>query len=310
MEIDQQDRSGDWSLLRDATEDLLFYSMEPQFAAAVEAADRAYLGETAQGRGDDAQAGWFEEYLLFEFRWQGRRLAEHYSEDHRTFSPLFKSVKRHYFSGFELMGQEGHYFLKDLFTKEDFKLLNGEDLGLQGSCFLTGRLFAFKEGWALSPDFEIYPRETMEAFRRAILERYNAEGREMSLGQYLENHALLMMRYLDIVETILSEEAEEEAAYVVHQATYLHQHPEKVSAILSVAKDCESALEDPEDQIFRVLGHGEILAEILVMKQKAILECVDEQTLMKVKAWFENLMGELVVHFSDEVLSLDDLLES
>ena len=58
------------------------------------------------------------------------------------------------------------------------------------------------------------------------------------------------------------------------------------------------------------VNKGDILAEILVMKNKVILECVDEEALAHSKSWFESLSGERAVHFSDEVLSLEDVLES
>lgn len=293
-----------WQDWREATEALLFFSMEPQFAQIIAKADKAYRAE------DDPQAhaDQFENYLLYDYKVDGQSFAALFAAADRPYSDFFKAVNHYYFSGFEVMRHDAHVFLKDVFTKRDFVLLNPEVL--EGESFLVGRVFGFADGYVLAPDFEIYAKETMEAFKRAILERHATERQNEALETFIERNALLMMRYLDVLETIMEAEQSDEETYLVHQSTYLHQNTEKIKEALQASPDCELALDEPEDLIFRLMYEGDIIAEIVLMKNKAVLECVEETALSQSRKWFEALLGDLVVHFADEVLTLDDLLES
>jgi len=293
-----------WQDWREATEALLFFSMEPQFAEIIVQADKAYRGEDDQ----DPHADQFESYLLYDYRVDGLSFADRYAAADRPYSEFFKAVAHNYFSGFEVMRHGAHVFLKDVFTKRDFKLLNPEVL--EGESFLVGRAIGFADGYILAPDFELYTKETMEAFKRAILERHAAERQNEALESFIEHNALLMMRYLDILETIMEAEQSEEETYLVHQSTYLHQNSVKIREVLEASPNCEITLDEPEDLIFRLMHEGDIMAEIVLMKNKVVLECVEETALSQSRKWFEAQLGELIVHFADEVLTLDDLLES
>lgn len=293
-----------WQDWREATEDLLFFSMEPRFAQIIEQADLTYRGEETA----EVHPALFEDYLLYVYKHQGLSFADRYSQEARMFSDFFKAAERSYFSGFEVMRHGDHVFLKELFTKRDYALLNPETL--EGVDFLAGRIFFFENGHVLAPNFESYQKESMEAFKRAILERHAEERASEDLGEFLSKNALLMMRYLDILDTILEEALTEEEAFFVHQATYLHQSLEDIKVVLDAAAECEIALDEPEDLIYRLMHEGDILSEIVLMKNKVVLECVEAEALTAAKRWFETLLGSRAVHFADEVLSMEDLLES
>ena len=291
----------DW---REATEDLLFFSMEARFAQIIVQADQSYRGEETA----EVHPGLFEDYLLYEYRHNGLTFADLYRREARTYSAFFEAAGRSYFCGFEVIRYENHVFLKDIFTKRDFSLLNPE--AVEGVNFLMGRLIVFDGGHILAPNFESCPKESMEAFKRAILERHIQEHPNEDLEDFLSKNALLMMRYLDILDTILEEAYSEEETLFVHQATYLHQSLEGVKAALDAASDCEQTLDEPEDLIYKLIDGGDILSEIVLMKNKVVLECITAESLTASKVWFEALLGERIVHFADEVLSMEDLLES
>lgn len=293
-----------WQEWREATEDLLFFSMESRFARIIGQADQSYRGEETA----EVHPGLFEDYLLYEYRHNGLTFADMYRREARAYSAFFEAVRQSYFCGFEVIRYENHVFLKDIFTKRDFSLLNPE--AVEGVNFLVGRLIVFDGGHILSPNFESCPKESMEAFKRAILERHAHERPTEDLEDFLSKNALLMMRYLDILDTILEEAYSEAETLFVHQATYLHQSLEGIKAALDAASDCEQTLDEPEDLIYKLIDGGDILSEIVLMKNKVVLECITAEALIAAKGWFEALLGERIVHFADEVLSMEDLLES
>ena len=293
-----------WQDWREATEDLLFFSMEPRFAQIIGQADHSYRGEESA----EVHPGLFEDYLLYEYRHNGLTFADLYSREDRPYSAFFEAIVQSYFCGFEVMRYENHVFLKDVFTKRDFSLFNPE--AVEGVNFLVGRLIVFDGGHLLAPNFESCPKESMEAFKRAILERHTQEHATEGLEAFLSKNAHLMMRYLDILDTILEETYSEEETLFVHQATYLHQSLEGIKTTLDAARDCEQTLDEPEDLIYKLMAGGDILSEIVLMKNKVVLECVTEEALTAAKGWFEALLGERIVHFADEVLSMEALLES
>jgi hypothetical protein len=289
------------SQLSEATEDLLFFTMEPRFADLIETANRQYHVDG----GPEAIGRQFENFLLYEFRQDGVRFIDRYIEEKCLYADWFEAMIDSFFSGFEVVRYSGHTFVKEIFTKRDFPLLNPELL--EDAAFVVGRIFEFGEGFMLEDRFEAFPKSYLEPFRHGMLEKFSAEPGKGSLEIYIKNHALLMMRYLDIIETVEEEEVEEED-YVVHQSTYLHQSFDQIKAILLALKECELSLEEPDDLVFQVVQNETIHAELVLMKTKVVLECVDNATLQQAKSWLVKVLGTHIIHFSDEVLTIDDLL--
>lgn len=299
-----QNKEMDWHQWNEAIEDLLFFCMDPRFSKWIQEADRQYhLGSESETHG--AQ---FENFLLYEFSADGLDFITRYKNEPGAYAHWFSAIRHHYFSGFEVMRYDNHLFLKDLFTKQDLKLLNPE-LIENAEC-VVGRVFEFSEGWVLDPDFEVYTKEAMAAFRKAILERYATEGGSEPLDRFIYKRAWMLMRYLDIVESVLEEEVLEEEDYVVHQATYVHQDLAAVRKVLEEAPECEKSLDEPEDLIYKVVTDDEIIAEVVLMKNTLVLECTDAPHLVQAKIWLTGLLGDRVVHVADEVLTLDDLLNT
>lgn len=288
--------------MHDATEALLFFSMEPRFKPLIDEADRFYHKD----QGPSAISGQFENYLLYEFSFEGIKIIDRYIQEGLQYSEWFKDLLDSLFSGFEVIRYDGHTFLKEIFTKKDYEIVNFEILN--EADFVIGRVFEFKDGYLLENNFEIYPKAYLEPFRRGILEKFTSLNGKTPMDVSVKNNALLLMRYMDIIESVVETSEIEDEDYVVHQATYLHQSYQKIKSILLESDACELSLDEPNDQIFQIIQSDSIIAELVLTKDKIHLECNDAQALLDSKKWLTSLFKSDLVHFSDEILSVDDLL--
>lgn len=296
--------------LRELLELALFDMMTPEHAAHVAAAEKAYR----TGLGDQAEGLFLVSYMLHDHKMaNGRSYFENYKL--RMGSPVLNHIQKTRFGVYEVVRYASGLYLKDPLSKTDFAVVDLHEV--DPGRLIVGRLIMTAEGAFLDDDFVEYPASYLESFKKSILEKYNefiAKGTPMMIDEFIADYPLVLMTFADLLTDIENETYEDVDNYVVYQAVYLTPNQQAVMDFIRADKDFEITLDengylvanlyaDPEDQ------ESELLSEVVIDGNRIEADCLDEFRLDQTKSKLEALLHDLIAHFKDEVLTLEDLME-
>lgn len=264
-----------------------------------------------------AEGLFFTDYILFDYKSSDESLFQNAKKNENY--PLIEPALDHRFSVFEVVQYPNGIGLKDIFTREDFKVLNSETFEVGD--LMAGRLLlqgseAFLLGNAL-----VFPNGYREAIVKGMMEKYNdfvTGGNQRSLDEFIKAQPEVLMKYIEILNEVEEESLEVEDDFMVYQSTFLVGDPVALKNKILNEPGFETSLDESGFMVVKLYAddagdlsedhEDQLIAEIVIDGNRIEIECLDEFRLNMAKEKMKLSFGDAIAHFKDEVLSMDDLL--
>jgi len=211
-----------------------------------------------------------------------------------------------YFSIFEVIEIDGKSFVKDIFTGDDFKLENSDEVN--SDTLYAGRIIKFREGKHYLKIFSGYDKELKKVFYSGIMKKYNEwfnEKGAVDIKEFISNESIAIYKFLNIYDTI-SLNDEEDEDYYVYQIEYIFPDKKLVKGILD--KEAEFIEEHDDGMIYRLNVDEVSFVELVLSENKIELETTLEDSIGKCKMKMTEIFGDRIKHLRDVKLFIDDLL--
>ncbi len=297
-----------WLLIQEQMDQILFDVMSIENEDFVESAKAAY----EQGIEERAEGLFFSAFLSYHFKdASGKTLYEKHLEKHPE-SPLHL-VTNYRFSVYEVRNYPAGMGIKDVFTKTDFLIKDQEDL-VEGD-IMVARIVSLGNDHFLSEDLMIFPHSYKETFVKGIMEKYNeycTMNGLTDLEVFIKTQPLVLMKFVEILNEVEQESYEAEDDYLVYQSIYLIGDQAAAKNILLTSKEFDVTMDESGFVVARLYADKgtedeNLVAELILDGNRIEIEALDKFRQNMAKEKIKEVFGEVVVHFQDEVLSMDDL---
>lgn len=302
-----------WIQIEEALDALLLESSlikdETELAKAKSAYEKGIDGR--------AEGLFFTDYLLFDYKADDKSLFDQAAQEARY--PGIDQTLLHRFSVFEVVQYPNSLGLKDIFTKEDFKVVNGETLMVAD--LMVGRLLISGSEAFLLENALVFPNSYKEALIKGMMEKYNdfvISGKQRSLDEFLKTQPEVLMKYIEILNEVEEETFDSEDDFLVYQSIFLVGDPVALKHQIMKEPGFETSLDESGFMVVKLYADeagdftGEpedlLIAEIVIDGNRVEIECLDELRLNMAKEKMKQCFGDAIAHFKDEVVSMDDLI--
>ncbi len=291
--------------LQEKIDDLLLNSAEIKNEVFLQKAKMVYE-KGIEGR---AEGLFFTNYLTFYFKEGGLSLFEKMKPSGQlgTLKPRF--------SAYEVVKYASAIGLKDIFTRQDFTVKNESSLS-EGD-ILVGSLYQMGAQQFISEDAMIFPIAYKETLVKGMMEKYNeyvTHEEMIDLEGFVEKEPVILMKFIEILNEVEEENYEAHDDYLVYQSVYLVGDPIGFKNLLKQDSDFEISLEESGFIVAKLYAdkgteEENLIAEVVVDGNRIEIESLDDFRQNMAKEKFERTFKDLIAHFKDEVLSMDDLIE-
>lgn len=166
----------------------------------IDAAKDAYL----KGIEGDYKEYGFDNWFLTDYQYEDKDMMAYYGQN----APLSTEekavvacIQASWFSYFEVFQVEGKSLIKDLFTKEDFKVENSELLG--DGTIVAARLYPL-EGIYYIELLETFDGDMQQHVTGAVLAKYNeycVQHENIEIHDFVRQNSLLLYKFMNIFKT-------------------------------------------------------------------------------------------------------------
>lgn len=297
-----------WEMIQEALDQIVLSAVEVQSEGYLTQAKAIY----EQGIEGRAEGIFFTSYLTLDHKVEGKTLFEKFLSKHPE--TVLSTISNMVFSVFEVMNYPAGLGLKDLYTKADY-LLTSEDEPSEGD-LIVGRLITAANQNYLAEDAMVFPASYKEAFRKGIMEKYNEYVTShglTALEDFLKTETLVLMKFVEILNEVEQESIEAVEDYTVYQTVFLVGDPVAFRNMLLDAPDFEVSLEESSFLVAKLYTDKgtedeDLVAELVLDGNRIEIESLDEFRQNMAKEKMISTFGNIIAHFKDEVLSMDDLL--
>lgn len=264
-----------------------------------------------------AEGLFFTDYLMFDYKIDQKSLFD-LAADSLSYAGIDQSLT-HRFSIFEVVQYPNSMGLKDIFTRDDYKVANGETL-IVGD-LMAGRVLVSNGEAYLLENALVFPNSYKESLIKGIMEKYNdfvISGKQRSLDEFLKAQPEVLMKYIEILNEVEEESFEAEDDFTVYQSIFLVGDPVGLKNRITKEPGFEVSLDESGYMVVKLYADPEdgdvddqedlLIAEIVIDGNRIEIESLDEFRLNMAKEKMKLTFGDAIAHFKDEVLSMDDLL--
>lgn len=304
----------DLQILEELKEKILFSILEKNNSDYIEKAKKMFLLEL-----DDDIANGFTNWLIHDFSYDGIKAVDLYKKsiatsmdkyikDNDEAKDYLDVISGSLFSFFDLVKTENNVILKDIITRKDY-LLSVSDFEISES-LVVGRIYFDEDKVILSEEHTLYSESFKDVFRKGILEKYNDYIRVhgiIEIEDFVKDNSSIFYKFIDVVNDADAAVNFDDEDFSVHQSVYALKNRANVIAILDKVKDSIKEEYD-EDESTYIIKLGEMTCEIIVLKDKLELECLNQYELDIFKEKIGNLLDGNMIYMKDEVLTIDQML--
>lgn len=251
----------------------------------------------------------FFEWLVHDFIVEDRLIIDILKENMEINQNVYDGIINSYISVFDVIKTKNNTILKDIFTGNDFKIL--EDLRFESEGIILTRVYPYKDGYIVLEN-DTYDNSFKSIFKKIILEKYNqycSMYEPIDIECFLKDKSLLIYKFYEVIEDVIEKENDYDE-FSLYQSLYMIQDKEKVNSILKKSDLIEFDEEYQNESVYKVYDENKhnIIAEIVVTNNKLELECANKDYLDRCNELIDSILGVNVAHVKNEVLSIDDIL--
>lgn len=299
-------------------DELLFFGSSQQFEGAIETAKKQFSKSDQEEFQLSTDIG-FTDWYLHDYVFENKMYLTDLFRKDRSLNDASKnaleSVANSFLSVFEIRGSAGNFFLKDIFTNQDYGIENAEDVALMNNEGLHfTRLYPVGEKYIIMPETIVLSMDYKALLVKAFMEQYNQYAQAVGaadVADFAYGHPLIIYKIVHILEDVEADAVFDDNEYKVFQSVYLYQELSEVREALESDDRFECALEEGDDYVFKLYeseAKKTILSEIVLCEHRLEAECLSDRELQEAKAIIEKVLGERIAFLQDEVVDFDDLL--
>ncbi|MCK5763364.1 MAG: hypothetical protein KAH05_04525 [Clostridiales bacterium] len=284
---------------------LLNFLSDESLKEDMEKAYKKYVSDKqiSEAHGDKG----FNDWIIHDYRFQDKyELIDLYKENSHVDENLYKSFRNSKISFFTVVKTENNFILKDLFDKTDYVIGNIELLDETGIIF--ARIYPYNNNYYFVDEMTIFNGSFKEYLLKGIMSKF-AEAKNsigyLEINEFIRNNSILLYIFSNIIDDTIGIESEEES-YDIHEAVYAVKDRIKVDEVLrNSEKIMILAL---EEGIYQIVEDKLTLGEIVDLKNKLEIDFRGIDALNEGKELINKIFGDSLVHLSDKIITIDDLL--
>lgn len=298
-------------------DELLYFGSSKKFKTEIETASELFSKSDDKELQLSTDIG-FTDWYMHDYKFSNQfflvdffRKEKNLTSDQKE---LLNSIENSVLSIFEIQGEEGNYFIKDIFTKKDYQLMNQdflvftniEDLHLMRIYPCEDLKFIALESTVVGSNFK-------DVLVKTLLEHYNQYSRlagATELEDFVNNNPLVIFKIAHILEELEFETILEDE-YKVYQSVYIYKDIKEVLAVLNSNSRFECSLNEDDCFVYKFMDIKDKnieVSEIVLCDNRLEAECLNPVDLEEVKKEIEIILKDIVVYVGDEVVDFEDLL--
>ena len=300
-------------------EKVLEYILDKKFFGELENAKNLFFGQQDKEESRSLVNVDFNKWLIYDFKMkQGTTFVQCFYNDYKNHlnpkeKETMEQIINSYPSLFELKEfKKNHGLYKDVFKNTEFIIDGNAQTQMQVRDLVFARIVKINNHYKFFGDKVYMPGFLKSSIERNIIARYEdyrAQNQYATWDNFLDNNRLLIYQHIGIITQVVNSEMEEEEdKYQVWQSIYLIRDIKKIKQIFLEHDSIQFELEEYEAIYFKILEGGSILAELILMNNRCELECTSERDRKKSKKIVEEVLGNLVTHYKDEIIGLNDII--
>ncbi|MCT4621171.1 MAG: hypothetical protein N4A62_17505 [Marinisporobacter sp.] len=256
----------------------------------------------------------FNTWLIYDYKMKdGSTFIEKYyekkkeelSEEEKEF--IQKKMKS-FLSIYEIKESEG--VLEDIFTKKEVYVYLGKNTEIKCKDLIFGRIIEIEKRTMFVGNTIYIPELFKNSIERNILfkyEEYKGKNQYATWEEFLKGNSLLLQKHVDIIADVTNE-TENEDAYNVWQSIYLISDVKTIKELLQKHQGVQLDFEEEGSYYLKYFDQEELVAEMVLEKNRLELECNSENDRIKMKKIIESVLGDLGKHYKDEIIGLEDIV--
>ena len=289
-------------------DDLLLLTSKGEYSDEIEKAYELYMQGLPEGT---IELG-FNDWLIFDYIFENGSsfIKEYYKKndlDQETIG-LLNAIENSVFSVFNVIETDQRKFLKDIFTREDYIIKNEMKIDRNP---IIARLINYKNDNIIIDVIEKWAESSEKGIRQAILKKYNeiySENRDMTIGDFVQNNAIVIYKYLMIYKDVEIKSIFEDEEYHVYQSKYRILDSSKFYKTINDSDVFVFQTDEFKNEIYELYDEQLILAEIEIINNKFNVECRSQEELDQANLKLETVLSDIVLKLKDEVLNIEDLI--
>ncbi len=248
----------------------------------------------------------FNDWVIHDYRFKGKyELIDLYKENNIIDDDVYKSFKNSKISFFNVLKTENNFILKDLFDKTDFAIGNIELLDETGIIF--ARIYPYNNQYYFVDEMTIFDGSFKEYLLKGIMSKF-AEAKNLigylAIDEFIKSNSILLYVFSNVIDDTIDTEDEED--YDIHEAIYAVKDRIKVDEALRNSENI--MILALEEGIYQIVEDKLILGEIIDLKNKLEIDFRGVEALDEGKKLVDKIFGDSLVHLSDQIITIDDLL--
>lgn len=287
-------------------EEIMVFISKDEFKDEVKRAHNVYI----KGLSDDIIELGFNEWLVFDYNLKnGKSFIDKFANENDldlNKMKLLESMKKSVFSAFKVMKNSKNKFLKDIFTKMDYKI--EDNLSQQ---LVIARLINYENVNYIFNLYKEWEETSEDSIKKSILKKYNeycSNYNNISIDDFIKNNTVALYKYLMIYKDIEIKSVFQDEEFFVYQGKYLISNYEKFINIINNTDKIVFQTDEFDSDIYELYSEGIVLSEIEVIKDKIALECRSKEELDTAMEIINELFNDVLVKIGEEVLNVEDLI--
>jgi len=289
-------------------DELLLLTSEEKYSDEIKKAHNIYMKGMPEGT---IELG-FNNWLILDYKFGNN---SSFIKEYRKKNDLddealliLKALQNSTFSVFSVIETEKRRFLKDIFTKKDYKIINEEKIDRDP---IISRLIKFEKHYVIVDIIEKWAESSEKGIQQAILKKYNevySKNKSLTIGNFIQKNSIVIYKYLMIYKDVEIKSVFEDEEYYVHQSKYKILDVDRFMSQIHEIGDFIFQTDEFENEIFELYDDNVLLAEIEVINNVFNVECRNKEDLDQSNLKLKTLLSDVVLKLKDEVLNIEDLI--
>lgn len=294
--------------IEEILDELLLLTSDKEYSNEIKKAYHLYM----KGMPDGTIELGFNDWLIFDYKFENNSsfIKEYYSKnkvDEETLS-ILKSLENSKLSVFEVIETDQRKFLKDIFTREDYKILNQKRIDRNP---IIARIIELNKDYIIVDTIEKWAESSGKGIKQAIMKKYNdiySENRNLTIGDFIHNNSIIIYKYLMIYKDVEVKSVFEDEEYHVYQSKYKILERKDFYDKINNISDFIFQTDEFKNEIYELYDEDVLLAEIEIINQNFNVECRSQEDLDQANKKIEAILSDVVLKLKDEVLNIEDLI--
>ncbi|MBN2261160.1 MAG: hypothetical protein JW702_11475 [Clostridiales bacterium] len=249
----------------------------------------------------------FNDWIIHDYLFENKyNLIDIYKANHSIDEDLYNVFNNSKISYFVVVKTASGFILKDIFDKSDYSILNDELLDETGIIF--ARIYKNGNQYYYVDEMTVFHGGYKDHLIKGIMGKFN-ESKDLigylNIDEFIDRNSFLLYAFANIVDELVNA-ADEVENYDIYEAVYIIENRSSVDKVLKGSEGIRIIAAD--EGIYQLIDDGVVLGEIIDLKSKLEFDFITAEALERGKVIIEILFENTLIHLTDQVVVVEDLL--